>query len=484
MTGAFPAEALRRAMLSSIPEQLDRFEDHPPDRRFLYIPRAHLRALSFDAPLVQGIPGSGKSSWWAALQSEPHRAVMIREMGARVIDERTAVFAGFGTPPKPESYPGPAALQRLCRDQDPSNIWRAVILHHALDAAARGDIGPPWSEHGLWEDRVAWVASNPERFERTLYQRDRALLQGGERRLVVFDALDRTASDRSSAQRLLRGLLMVLLEMRTYRHIRGKAFVRPDMLASPEVVSFPDASKIVAGDARLSWPRADLFGLLWQHLANAPDGADAFRDGCRRSFGVELEQEGDTWRVPDRLRSDEELQRAAFHALSGPYMGRDPRRGQPFSWLPSRLADVFGQVSPRSFLAALRRAAGEAHEEEPFALSARGLMAGVAAASKIRIAEVAEDSPWAWRAADALRGLALPCPFAEVKQRWAKAGLLDTLRSEENRPQHLDQGEEGVRRDLEDLGLLERMSDGRVNMPDVYRIGLELRRKGGVRRVR
>lgn len=89
-----------------------------------------------------------------------------------------------------------------------------------------------------------------------------------------------------------------------------------------------------------------------------------------------------------------------------------------------------------------------------------------------------------------LRGLGVPCDFHEVVQRWEKEDSLDELRrrfgesGEELAPAHFDEGTPGVREDLEQLGIFYRMSDGRVNIPDVYRIGYGLGRKGGVKPVR
>ena len=47
-------------------------------------------------------------------------------------------------------------------------------------------------------------------------------------------------------------------------------------------------------------------------------------------------------------------------------------------------------------------------------------------------------------------------------------------------PQHADRGSEGVRKDLERIGIFETMKDGRVNLPDLYRVGFGLGRRGGV----
>ena len=51
-------------------------------------------------------------------------------------------------------------------------------------------------------------------------------------------------------------------------------------------------------------------------------------------------------------------------------------------------------------------------------------------------------------------------------------------------PEHLDEGPAGVRRDLENLGVFERMKkDDRVNVPDLYRVGFGLGLKGGAKPV-
>ena len=51
-------------------------------------------------------------------------------------------------------------------------------------------------------------------------------------------------------------------------------------------------------------------------------------------------------------------------------------------------------------------------------------------------------------------------------------------------PSRIEEGPDGVRRDLESLGVFQRMRDGRVNVPDVFRVGYGLGRKGGVKPIR
>lgn len=94
--------------------------------------------------------------------------------------------------------------------------------------------------------------------------------------------------------------------------------------------------------------------------------------------------------------------------------------------------------------------------------------------------------------------LLVPFAFEELEERWRCEGTLDRIREKQQAevgsghvepdqqqpwllPAHLDDGVAGVRDDLETLGVFRRMRDGRIDVPDVYRLGFRLKRKGGIR---
>jgi hypothetical protein len=194
--------------------------------------------------------------------------------------------------------------------------------------------------------------------------------------------------------------------------------------------------------------------------------------------------------VPDTLRQNEEMQRKVFHAMTGPWMGRDRRRGFPYTWLPNHLGDSRRQVSPRSFLAALRHAAIDSlRAGQEYALHYESIKIGVQEASKIRVQEIEEDYPWVQTLLKPLSGISVPCSFEEIKQIWEKREVLEELaKTIANAgvrlpPVHIALGARGVFEDLMNLGLVERISDERVNLPDVYRVGYSIGRRGGVRPV-
>lgn len=479
------SKEIRELVKDALPEDTAVF-GQTPDLKNTFTPAGHARALHPDAMLVVGIRGAGKSFWWAVLQNAEHRRMVAHVMPKSGIKEETIISAGFGERPSPDDYPGKDTLVQLCGRFDPRQVWRSIVLRKITKSASIGISLP----EGNWPDAVKWVREHPEEVERTLYQVDQGLEKMDVHHLVLFDALDRTADDWPTMLKIIRGLLRVILEFRSYRRIRLKAFVRPDHLEDTKTADFPDASKVLSLKVDLRWPRNDLYGLLWQYLANEPGKGELFRDGCHKILGLSWSRYEGVWTVPMKMRIEEEDQRKVFHALTGPWMGRDRRRGFPYTWLPNHLGDAGGQVSPRSFLAAIRYAAADnPRSEYAYAIYYESIKRGVQEASRIRVREMQEDYPWVDILMKPLSGLTVPCRFEEITRRWEENRILDSLNKDiaseavKLPPAHLGEGPEGVRNDLEVLGVFERMIDDRVNMPDVYRVGYGLGRKGGVKAV-
>lgn len=474
---------IRQLIQSALPQDTS-LSGGAPELKYTYLPAGHAKALHPDSMLVVGIRGAGKSYWWSALQREDHRSLVEKNLPKTGISNKTIVSKGFGEQPSPNDYPGKDTIAGLLDSFDARQIWRTIILIHLTKGG--GADGPLSGQRG-WKKRIAWVQENPEEVEQLFYEEDNKLDQSGAYHLILFDALDRTADDWKSMYAIVRGLLQVLLEFRSYKRIRPKAFLRSDQLEDSSVAAFPDSSKVLSQKVELSWPRNELYGLLWQHLAN---GGDLFRVGCIEGFGIEWRQQDQVWTVPGKLRNDEDKQRDVFHAITGPWMGRDRRRGFPYTWLPNHLGDARRQVSPRSFLAALRHAASDSSKPDyDYALHYEGIKRGVQEASQIRVREMLEDYPWVETLMKPLSGLNVPCSFGEIANRWKRDETLRQLRQKIKRagvrlpPAHIDSGEFGVRQDLEELGVFERMSDKRVNLPDVYRVGYGIGRRGGVKAV-
>lgn len=454
------APTLREAILAA-PLETSNFGEIPQPGT-LYLPPSHLKALRLDAHVVIGGRGVGKSFWTAALQSEPLR----RSLGTSATELRgIEVQAGFTSAEDIDNYPNADTFAVfLAQNGDPYDLWRAVVLRWIARRA-----GKPIPD-ASWPESVAWLKANPEDAAR-LMQHARPW-----KGLILFDALDRTSTDWRHMDAIVQGLLRTTLWLKSFPGLHAKVFLREDQ-AERTVFNFPDASKLTATKAELSWARHDLHGLLWQRLINAPGAHGAqLRHICDHT-----EHEG-IWHVAHSMKSESESQRRAFEMLAGPWMGRDKRRGVPYTWSVSHLADGRGQTSPRSFLAAIRQAAEDSRDRystHEYALHYESIKRGIQKASEIRVQEMAEDYPWVPNVLSTLSGMNVPMDFEAVRERWEHSA--PDINSTRLPAQHIDRGWDGVREDLQRLGLLETKKDGRIDMPDLYRVGFGLGRKGGVK---
>jgi hypothetical protein len=472
---------IRKAIIEAIPPTANYGES--PNIVYVYTPPAHEKALRLESSLIIGARGVGKSFWTAAIGDANIRS----ELGAVIGGLRNAkVHIGFSNQDDIDSYPDKSTFDRLLgKDYSPYEIWRSVVSRWAAKLV----------KHTVpcenWLETVKWVQEEPEYVTRLLQKTNAYFETHGELGLVLFDALDRCNDDWKKMDEIVRDLLKVVLWLKSYSKIFTKVFLRTDQY-SRQVMDFPDASKLSATRVELTWQIHDLHGLLWQLLCNAPA---EHGEKLRHIYETVLKKppiqykDNKGWSLSEKAKRDGTEQRELFKKLAGPYMGTDQRRGIPYLWSVKHLADGTGQTSPRSFLEAIRNAADDSSEkylDHPYALHYESIKRGVQAASAIRIDEVAEDYPWITELFKPLERLNVPCEFSDIEERWETTfseGVKALQSKDRLPPQRLKEGWTGIRKDLERIGLFESLQDGRVNMPDLYRVGFKLGRKGGVKPV-
>lgn len=481
----FPKMKMREALLEALPSYDQASSEPERTPKFTYVPPSHARALDPENTIVEGMRGAGKSHWWSVLNSAKHRKYLESVFPETRIGENIKISQGYGVALSPDNWPGKNNLASLVATHKPLHIWQAVLAVHAEFPA------PFPCKLGEWSSMAKWVSEHAEDYDNLLYQVDQKLARDQKVRLVLFDGLDRLADDWQEIRPLARALFKLALDLRSSRALRLKLFVRPDMLDDREIRAFPDFSKL--RKITLTWRRVDLYALLFHCLGNADTHGKMFRDGCKQMFDGQWrrDNESDAWLVPDDLRTDEALQREMFHAIAGPAMGRGIKRGFPYTWLPNHLIDGHDQVSPRSFVEALRHAVQQDNTpaDWPYALHYKAIQAGVQEASQIRVNEITrEDYPWVESLMSPLKGsITVPCEPKDIIKLWQRTKTIDNLQSQQQSgevklpPPHLEDREKGVLKDLEDLGVVQQMRDGRIQIPDVYRIAFGFGRRGGVK---
>jgi hypothetical protein len=476
-----------------IREALSRIEDTsqesltPPPRGNLYMPLGHVKALSLTSSVVVGMRGSGKSYWTAVLASKLHREQLAK--AARLPDLITThVCVGFALDPSSDDFPSVTVLRAL-RDKkaDASDVWYAVILQHAL-----GVVRKQYPILGDWKKKIDWVSRNKEKALEILSECDREISTTGKNLLVVFDALDRLSNDWEEIRDYIRALLIVALECRSRRSIKLKIFLRPDVEEDEAIWKFVDSSKIRANIVELRWRPYDLFGLVILNLANSAVVGEEFREEISKVVKLDWQEDDGAYFLPRTLSNGEQPARAIIEAISGAWVGTSAKRGYVYTWIPTHLADAKNRLSPRSFLLAFRSAAEWTESHEPDherALHFKGIQQGVATASEIRVSEISEDYPWVKPLLEAARGLTVPCYVDDLTVSWPK-GLAEVVRKTTGsklppRRFNTDSIRKGridaLVEDLVELAVLYRTSDGRLNIPDIFRVGFGIKRMGGVR---
>ena len=161
MSHAFPKTETRQAIIDSLPENDQAAAIPTSEVAFTYVPPSHAIALDPENTLVEGIRGSGKSFWWAALNSSPHRAYIASVFPEARISDNLVTSQAFGTSLSPQQAPSRDVLAKLSTEFDSRHIWQAVIATH-LDFP---DPFPASPTSGRWRDKSAWIAKNPEEYD-------------------------------------------------------------------------------------------------------------------------------------------------------------------------------------------------------------------------------------------------------------------------------------------------------------------------------
>lgn len=445
-----------------------------------FLPAGHRGVLDLRRQLVVGNRGMGKSFWTHALLSEKLRGRLAEFYNHPQLAKADVVIGFNGSSKESPTAPHVDEITGLyARGCDPDLIWRAVMIRIA-------SIGFP-NHGGSLDSIIASLGTDPNLYSRILSQADDELARTGKTLLVVFDALDRLGREWESIRQLTRSLLALAVGLQSFRAIRAKIFMRVDQFADQELFRFPDSSKIKNDHVDLFWRPAELYGLLLFEL---------LRDSQSRGPLEELAEREDAIaalpKTGAQIWSSEETQARIINGLAGEFMGSNKKRGRVYSWLPLHLSDAAQTCSPRSFLAAWKKAAE--HNPAPVgrAVDHLGLQEGVRQASSSRLEELYEDYPWIKPALEALRRQFVPMEREQLFELWASVHVVDRIREKAAQeaaasdkpltPVKFLAGDEpsALLSSMRDVAVMEERANGKINVPDIYRVEAAILRKGGV----
>ncbi|MCZ0737714.1 hypothetical protein [Phreatobacter sp. AB_2022a] len=437
----------------------------------------HANALDPQRSLVIGNRGVGKSFWSSVLTHHETREAVAPSYPRLPLMRIQAVLGFHEDAGKDDGpAPSPAVLSALHKDgHDPEAIWRAVLLKGL--GGTIGDALPT-----SLKDIIAWSNADVERCEHALRRADKYYLDRRETFLIVFDALDRLGRNWDIITPLTQGVLRLALDMRGFKAMKAKVFMRTDQSKDDTLFRFADASKLRSDAVALVWRREELFGLLYKYLSSNQSSKESLLRLMGEDESAEETLEG--------LLSNEALQEELFHRLAGDYMGAGPKRGRPYNWLYSHLADTFGETSPRSFITAIQRSAEYRPPPRSSVIDHVGIRTGVQNASSVRVQQLKEDYEWIEEVLNALDGLEVPCEPTTFIKRWRDRKTVQGITADAQAQSRLlpleildsrGNPEEALLQAMTNIGVVEFRTENRINVPDIFRVAAGIKRRGGVR---
>jgi hypothetical protein len=448
----------------------------------IYAPETHAAALDPATAVVVGSRGTGKSFWASVLGQDETRetaSIAYPRLGlGRVIVKFG--FTGLGGPEGIGVDALNACVPPDAGIEQAKAFWWATVLR----AAAQSEGKPSKKLSHFMAQAVDW-----ESREELLAEHEQHLRHEDKILLVIYDALDRLATNWPRRRLLTEALLEVAWEMRAFRAIRPTLFFRPDQIED-DALKFVELPKLRTGAVRLNWSQVDLYGLVFSRLvlAPAPEAQSAFGQLMQMNNISQAKQKDILSRHWELARKSD-LQQKIMTELSGPYMASGRfgfKKGGTYDWAFKHLADSFFEVTPRSFLGLVIAAAQYGFPPENRAMTPEGIRHGLRAASKTRVDQLHQDFAWIKGVLAPLAGLLMPQDQDKVFSAWKSAKTVSILFDDANKNKYLPPivhgstpSESDLYFALERIGVMSRRKDGRIDMPDLFRVAAKLLKKGG-----
>jgi hypothetical protein len=445
------------------------------DLERVFLPDGHRSVLDMKRQLVVGNRGVGKSFWTHALKNPTVRKRLAQAYSFPTL-ARTEVIIGFnGSVKRSATTPTIEEIQAAREaGNDAELIWRAVILH-AVDSLRTAEGASDFT------DAVARLKRSPSDYTTELSAIDDEKAHEGSSILIVFDALDRLAHDWGLIRDLTKGLLRTVLGLQSFSSIRAKVFMRVDQFADTELFRFPDSSKIRNDRVDLAWYPFELYGLLIFELLRQQAAASVLEE-LARSLDAKS-----ALPISGRPSANVHKQEVLITAIAGEFMGHGSKRGRVYTWVPLHLGDAANNCSPRTFLTAWRTAAEHVPAPQELVVDHLGINEGVRRASSARLTELSEDYPWIKLGLEPLRRQFVPIEKEHLFELWNAERVTERILEQSNGSGWLapigvivEHSPAALLQTMTSIAVMEERANGKINVPDIFRVEAGILRKGGV----
>lgn len=479
-------------------------EDEQEEKMFSsFLPlRSYNKLADTKVFLITGGRGAGKSKLFHVLTSNGGLDHVISEPDRKRYTKlhKAVVLIGYQSKGREgKKFPSKNIFDKYAKMKDEEQItclWGgllcSVLLKNFLHEKEFEDIAQTFLDKcqidslcqfsHMPEEWLSWMIINLEKWEAFLDSCDNYFNGKKEQIFIAYDELDRICSGYKELFFYIRGLLSFwFTHNNRWENLKTKIFLRSDLYNS-KALHFADSSKMRAYHLELQWDSLSLYRLLVKRLANS--GNEIAVEYLEKVPGLlDSKKQGVLGYIPG---DSEDVMKEFVNKIIGRYMGKDPKRGISYSWVPNHIQDANGEISPRPFLKCFMFAAMElcGHEEEVEKLegdrliSSTSLQGAITKVSKDRVNElILEEYGWLEVLSRRLNGQTMLMERTEFLKYLFP----------ENWPENERETLPGTTPDelmeaLENLGIFFETKDGRVNAPEIYLHGFGLKRRGGIKR--
>jgi hypothetical protein len=457
-------------------------------RKRFYPVLQHLRALVPEVSLVVGDRGAGKSAIFRALAEDSLLNDLEASFGDSLrIPRKVEWISAY---PCGTNFPDQRGQKTAFKDiRDGIEVWNAYLFRSLQKYLKDTDKFEYFSSKHAAEPSQVLSAFSQLGNQPTvcLDQLDQRLVDEDRWLYIGYDELDGLGGfDWSTMAKAVESLIGFWASYsRRWRRIRPKIFVRSDLFRRHANIGGADIAKLAASRVEILWSNTDLLAMLICRIANTNP---TLYDFCESS-GIKF----DTWGADnDKVKPHVDESKDAIpliNKLVGQYMGESAKKGVSYRWILDHVGDAHKRVSPRNLVRLIECAAEmeiNARREvtNNIVLAPSSLRRGLEKVSTDFVKQ-AESSEWPWFNGIKNRtkkNSLVPWSRKEIEKLLANdwVGIWGSASAKKIRPPTANNRE--LVDYLIELGIFRQRPNDRIDVPDIYLFGLNLSRKGGVKR--
>lgn len=292
---------------------------------------------------------------------------------------------------------------------------------------------------------------------------------------IIYDYLDSLIpSEKELRGRLIAALISFWFgNLNRYMNIRSKIFLRQDIFDREVESSLTDKVKIKNYSIELKWEYDQLLNIIWKRMLEEDNVVENyFRLQLNERFSLNRGANNPLGYIPSLA---EEANRIILDSFLGNYMGSN-NKAFPYNWIIYHLSDTHSNISPRSILTLFSTTArNQINDTKTYDQMIRpyNMEISMEEVSNIRLQDLKEEFP---EFVDIFNNLKEYVPQFPVEEKELKSALTKIKHSEEGIQELIDR--------LMAIGVIKSYKSKskdtslRYHIPDIYLIGMKLKRTG------